>query len=66
MGDAHGGWLLVLTCSCGHVEEHRGVVPTLAIESAEREGWRFTGRFGVDVVKRLTGRCGWCRRAGAA
>lgn len=37
--DAVGGWTIHLTCPCGRTGAYNAVVPSLAGDAAERDGW---------------------------
>lgn len=54
-----GGWCLTLTCECGTTEAFRGVVPSLAVEHAERRGWVLDGPV-TRPDQSLPGICGTC------
>lgn len=57
--DATGGWTITLACPCGRRATYRAVLPSLAADAAEGDGWTLA-RAGLGAPGERPATCRGC------
>lgn len=61
--DTAPGWHISLVCDCGHRATYDAVVPSLAGDAAERDGWSLLESVGLARPGDHLGLCPGCTAA---